>query len=273
MYATMLPQAYAVLTFTYRSAGTGFSLFSGAFLGDLLSGLREGFGAGLLLVVPFLRFMGYGFLVLVRRQWLVAFGLALPLALSGALLLARGLSASPRFFLLGLPLADLAVVMGVDAMIRGRVAATDLATMGRRERLVVLAIGILTVASLGALPRYYATPKQSYRAALGFLAAHRAPGDLIVLIESAEDGTRFYAERAGLREGQDFVAVRTVSELENIVRARGAGHSVLVTTFLRALVLGNPDLFHRIEKEWEPIRRFPAAVHDGTIAIWQARPR
>jgi hypothetical protein len=269
LYATMLPQAYVVINTVYRREASGFSATSGAFLSDLLTGLVEGFGAGWWLLLPFGALGAYGFFLLLRRQWLLGAGLALPPALTLAVLAARGLSASPRFFLLGLPLADLAVVLGIIGLV-GAVARRRWTAVAR-DRLAVGIVAVLALASLAALPRYYRTPKQAYRATLAYLAERRAPGDVIVLVHTAEQGFRFYASRAGLTEGEDFVVVRSVDALDEVVRAHGAGHALLVTTFRRALQTGEPALYARIEAGWSPGRRFPGTVHDGTIAVWEPR--
>lgn len=272
LYATMLPQAYVVLSAMYQKAESGFPILSGGFLADFVSGLLEGFGATLLLLVPFLLIAAYGFLVLLKREWLVGAALALPILLTVGVLAGRGLTASPRFFLLGLPLADLAVVLGVGGVIRVGLARIPHTRLGHGEWLAAGAVAILAMASLAALPRYYATPKQSYRAAVEYVAAHRAPGDVVVLIHTVEHGFRFYAARAGLQEGRDYVALRSVAVLDRIVREHGAGHTLLVTTFRRALLMEFPELDARVEAGWAPAMEFPAAIHDGEITIWTARP-
>jgi hypothetical protein len=269
LYATMMPQAYVVITSTYRGETSGFSPMSGAFLMDLVTGLAEGFQAGWWLIAPAAALALYGFARLMRRQWMLGAALALPPVLTLAVLVARSLSASPRFFLLGLPLADLAVVLGVAGLARLVIArrwgprAADWAGAA--------IVTVLAVASLAALPSYYRTPKQDYRAALAYLEGQRAPGDVIVFIHNAEQGFRFYATRGGLREGRDFVVVRTVEALDGVVRTHGVQRMRLVTTFQRTLRLGVPALYARIESEWTLGRRFPGTVHDGTIAVWEPR--
>jgi len=271
LYASILPQAFVVIGTVYRNAGSGFKLASGEFITDLLAGLREGLGAGVFVLPLLALLLGYGFLVLLRRSPFLGLGLASPLVLIAGLLGLRGLSVSPRFFLLGVPLAIVAVVLALSELARIVAAKLPLPRPRLAGTFFGLALAVLAVSSLAALPRYYATPKQPYRAALAELIERRDSGDIIVLIQTAEHGFRFYATRAGLEEGRDFVVVRSLSALEEVVRSRGAEHTILVTTFRRVLRLGAPDLHQRIEADWVPARRFPAAIHDGTIAIWEAR--
>jgi hypothetical protein len=269
VYATMLPQAYVVITNIYGRGTSGFSPTSGALFRDLLTGLSEGFGAGWWLIGPAALLAGYGFFRLMRIQWVLGAALALPPVLTLAVLIARHLSTSPRFFLIGLPLADLTLVLGVAGVAR--------LALGRRwgehaaARVATVMVALLVVASLVALPSYYRTPKQAYRATLAYLGAERAPDDVIAFVHTAEQGFRFYAARAGLREGRDFVVVRSVEALDAAVETYGAEHLRLVTTFRRALRLGEPALYDRVEAGWAPGRRFPGTVHDGTIAVWEPR--
>ena len=194
----------------------------------------------------------------------------MPLALLVGLVALRSLAASPRFFLLGLPLADLAAVLGVFAVVEYALRRGD----RLRSPAVASAIAggiilLVALASVMSLPAYYRTPKQSYRATLDYMRAENRPGELIVLVQNAEQGFRFYSERAHLIEGRDFVALRTLAALEKV---RAAGRSlVLVTTLERSLVLEQPDLYSRIVEGWAPVRRFPATIHGGEIRVWRAR--
>jgi mannosyltransferase len=272
LWATMLPQAYAFIRTEYASAASGFSITSGEFLGDVLTGLREGFGGALFLLLPAGLLGWYGFVVLLRRQWIIGTALALPLVLTAAVLAVRHLSASPRFFLLGLPLAAFAVVLGLNEFARVSVTRIARAGPGVAPRLAGAAIGILAMASLAALPRYYSVPKQPYRAAVAYARQHRTPGDVIVLVYTSEPGFRYYAAGTGLQEGRDFVAVQSVAALNEVVRANGAGHLMMITTFQRALLLELPQLYARLQAGWAPAKEFPATVHDGAITVWLPRP-
>jgi uncharacterized membrane protein len=269
LYATMIPQAMVTLEQTYSGESAGFSVASAAFLRDLFQGLAEGFGAGWWLLIPFAALGLYGFWQLVRRQWLLAAAFALPLALTVVLLAARGLAASPRFFLLGLPLADIAVVLALTGAARAVLAGRF--GLPAAQRVAAGVVAVLAVASAAALPAYYRTPKQDYRSTVAYALAQRRAGQFIIAIENAEHGFRFYAARAGLREGEDFVAVRTVDSLDAVVRTRGADRTILVTTFRRALSLLRPDLYARIESGWAPAQWFQGTVHDGMLVVWEAK--
>lgn len=272
LWATMLPQAYATILATYSTAGSGFSIMSGEFLADLLTGLREGFGAAFFLLLPAGLLGCYGFMVLVRRQWILGAALALPLALTVAAVVAGSLTASPRFFLLGLPLAAFAVVLGLGEIARVVVARASPSRPALAPRLAGVAIGVLALASLAALPRYYSVPKQPYRAAVAYALHQRPPHEMIVLVYPVEHGFRYYAAGTGLQEGRDFVVVRSEAALDEAVRANGAGHLMMITTFPRTLRLDKPELHARLQAGWAPVKEFPATIHDGSITIWLPRP-
>ena len=270
LYAAMAVQAVGTLRTTYTSAGAGMPVTSQAFRADFVRGLVEGFGPLLVIAAPFaIAVVGYGFLVLLRRKWTLALSLVAPLLLVLSLVLMKNLSASPRFFLLGLPTAFISLVLGIFGVTNRVVHWVGWGARSRRSVAVagaVVSVGAL--ASIATLRSYYATPKQSYRAAVSYLKETRRPGDLVVLIQNAEEGFRFYGTRAGLVEGKDFVALRTPDSLETI-RALGRP-LVLVTTLERSLV-DAPELQRRMEVGWKPVRTFPATIHDGEIRVWQPR--
>ena len=97
------------------------------------------------------------------------------------------------------------------------------------------------------------------------------PGAIIVLVYPVEHGFQYYAVGTGLQVGRDFVVVRSEEALDEAVRANGAGHLMLVTTFPRALRLDKPELHARVQAGWTPVKEFPATIHDGSITVWLPR--
>jgi hypothetical protein len=270
LYATMMPQAYVVLNQTYATPASGFQMISSAFLTDFFKGLGEGFGAGLWLgVVPFLGVAAYGSFIVFRRNWALAAGLALPLVLLAGLVIMGNLTASPRFFLLGLPLAILSAVLAVFGLVE---RAPRLVSQPRPVVAAGIAGGVtlvLALASVASLPRYYRMPKQPYRATLAYLQATRRANDLFVFVHNAEKGFRFYGERASLAEGRDFLAARSLAAFDSALTS--GKNVVVVTTLERSLALQQPDLHRRIVTGWLRVRRFPATIHDGGTTVWRPR--
>lgn len=270
LYLPVSLQAYAVLDQVYRKPAAGMPITSHAFAADFAKGLMEGLGSGLLMAaISAAAIAAFGTIVLIRKKWTLAGALVVPLGLLAMLVAFFGLAASPRFFLLGLPLAILAVVLGVSTL------ATR--AFNRRNRspspamaaaLTAGTITLMAIASAASLPAYYQTPKQSYRAALEYMRTQNQPGDLIVLVQNAEQGFRFYGAQLKLQEGRDFVATRTLNDFV-AVRARGR-NLVIVTTLERGLRLEEPALLAQIEQGWRPVKVLPATIHEGEIRIWRA---
>lgn len=272
LYATALPEVYVFARSIYSDPATGFSLFSGDLVRELVRGVSAGFGSGVLVFValPFVAVAAAGFGILFRRQWALALALTLPEILTAVVLVATGLTLSPRFFLLALPLGILSTVHGVVGL--GEVAAR---AIGKRSasfaRTATALVIVLVIASLASLKRYYAVPKQPYRASIQYVEAMRKPGEIVIVVHLAEVGYRYYGRRFALREGKDYFFVRSVPAFDAALSTRHASGSWLVTTFPRALHILHPDLEARIANGWTRARVFPATVGDGNITIWKQR--
>lgn len=269
LYAIALPEVYVVITNVYRTQSTGFVFFSAEFAREVARGITDGFGTGALVAaVPFLLVAGAGFIALVRRSWLLAFALMLPGALTATFLLARGLTFSPRFFLLWLPLAVITAVVAIDAAsdVMTRVSRTPLRATTR----VTGAVAVLALLSAASLKRYYAIPKQPYRAALAYVEQQRRPEDLVLLVYLAELGSQYYVERMQLPLSQ-YRPVRTVPALDSLLANRGPAHTWLVVTFERALRMDLPELDARLRAGWVEQTKFAGTVGDGGVGVWAER--
>lgn len=274
LYASALPEVIVVINSVYAGKATGFAPFSLEFLREIVRGVSAGFGPGLLVAaVPFLAVAAAGYYSLLRRNWPLALALALPGVLTALFLAVRGLTFSPRFFLLWLPLAMMAAAQGVwlTAERAARALAVARAASGKGGSMGtafgVSALLLLAAVSLIALPRYYATPKQAYRAALRHVESLRRPGDRIAVIHTAEKGVRYYLARLKIDEGA-YRFVRTVPAFDSLRAESSGGRLVIVTTFRRALRLNIPELNDAIERGWTPDRVFRGTVGDGSVAVW-----
>jgi hypothetical protein len=267
LYAAALPDVYVVSQLTYGVREAGYSPLSAEFARELVRGVSVGFGSGAAVAAAlFLALAAWGLLVLFRRRWTLVAALVLPAALMAVFMIVKGLAFSPRFLILGLPVAWLGAAQGLEE------AARSLARALRREPwarpAMAAAAAVLAALSLASLGRYYRVPKQSYRAALTWLEEQRRPGDLVVLVHNAERGFKWYGRRFGIREGSDYVYLRSLDSLEAVVASRPSDRALIVTTFRRPLMRQYPELYSRIEQGWTPNRVFPATISDGQIAVW-----
>lgn len=274
LYATALPEVMVVISTTYANKATGFAPFSIEFVREISRGIGAGFGPGIVVAaVPFLAIAGAGYLSLLRRNWTLGLALTLPGVLTVVFLLVRGLTFSPRFFLLWLPLAMLAAAQGVwltATLIsrRGGPAGRTSAKVARQGDLVGAgALTVLVVVSLLALPRYYRTPKQAYRAALRHVESIRRPGDRVVVMHTAEKGVRYYLPRIGV-DPAAYLFVRTLPAFDSLSAEGQAGRILVMTTFRRVLRMNIPELNSKLEQGWKQERVFPGTVGDGSIAVW-----
>jgi mannosyltransferase len=271
LYATSLPEAYVVISSLYSVHGTTYAAFSLDFIRDVIQGLSAGM-VGTDVVFFFLVLGAAGYASLFTANWPLAATLALTLVLAGGLLAARGLTFSPRFFLIGLPLAFLSTMSAAEVVVA---LARRKFRLGQRSggwMIVALAICVSAVFA-ASLPRYYRTPKQPYRAAVAYLERSLRPGDAAVVIYVAESGFRYYVERERVRDPNAYHYVRTTAALDSIMTEKQGGRILLATTLPGILRQYLPDLFRRISECCEVVRVFPGTLGDGDITIWEQRRR
>lgn len=273
LYALILPRAYVMAQTVYATTpAAGFSLFSLEFIKELIRGIFAGFGTGVILgVLPFLAIAGTGFSIVFRRQWALVVALAMPLLLTITWITINHLIVSPRFFLLALPLAFISAVQGIESFAQFIVRILGKSEDRFSPNFAALLVLVGCTISLVPLRHYYSVPKQAYRASIQYLEAERKPDEIVIVIHLAELGYRYYGQRFGLKEGEDYFFVRSVQALDAVLSAQSTKRSFLVTTFPRALRLSYPDLDARIAKNWQVLRTFPATIGDGEISVWKQR--
>jgi mannosyltransferase len=271
LYALIVPQALAVANTKYTEPSTGFQPFSLEFLQEMIRGVSAGFGTGLLLgAIPFLVLVGAGFVVILRRHWVLAAALVLPEVVTTLVLFAEGLTFSPRFFLLALPLAELCAVQGLWSLAAAvtRRAADAPRLTARVATALVLAV--CTVSAL-SLRSYYSVPKQDYRGAIHYLESERREGDVVVVHGIAEKGVRYYAARLGVPADAGYTYLRSDAALAAVVASHPGARVFLVSTFSRDFRLNHPELYGQLGSAWLQQRNFPGTVGDGAITIWVRR--
>ncbi|WP_411279294.1 glycosyltransferase family 39 protein, partial [Gemmatimonas sp.] len=227
LYAVALPDAYLYITSAYTLGQTGSSATSNDLVKVVARGVVEGFGPGLALAaVPFLGLATAGFVVLWRRQWAITALLSLPGVLTALLLVSRGMTFSPRFFLLWLPLAVLTAVVTVDAT----AARLPFALPARRQAVSLTLIGVLATLSALSLVRYYAVPKQPYSATLQYLERGRGDDDLVLAIRPTWLGVHYYGTKLQLSVDRNYVEIGEVATFDSAMTAHGTRRVRLITT-------------------------------------------
>jgi hypothetical protein len=256
---------YAVITHLYVKPSTGFAPFSMEFLREIIRGVTAGFGGILPVLVMFIvGIIGIG--ILFRASWLLTAALGLPPLLTSVFLIVGGLSFSPRFFLILIPLGILAIMAAAEAPIASLFRSSSLAGNSHPRRAAVVG-ALVAFASLMSLPRYYATPKQPYRATLAYLETVRQPSEKVVFVYAAEMGFRYYVAKVGVRSPEDYVYTHTREGFDSLV-APERGPVMVVTTLRRVLRAELPVVAARLEQEWRPVRNFAGTIGDGDITVW-----
>jgi hypothetical protein len=266
IYAAPLPEMYAVISHLYVREATGFAPFSMEFISEIARGLAAGFGGivpAIVLVV--IGLAGIAFLF-VRNPY-VASALALPPVLTAVFLLARGLSFSPRFFLLLIPLAALTLMTIAEMSWVWPPSSRSIKSIGHPRRAGIVGL-CLAFASLFTLPAYYRVPKQPYRAAIQYIERVRTPGEPVIVVYAASTGIKYYTRRLGIPGARPYQYARKLADFDSLTRA---GNTLVVTTFPRTIRADLPEVFRELSNDWRPEKVFPATIGGGEITVWSKR--
>ena len=268
MYAIALPEAYAFITRAYTHAVTGFDPVSTELRQDVVRGVTDGFGPRLwIAAVPFLSLAAFGLLVLWRRSWAVTTMLLMPGVLTAVLLASRGMTFSPRFFLLWLPLAVITAVSAIDA-----VAHRFRAWQPERQRLFTTSVvALLAIVSVASLKRYYTVPKQPYKQALRYVEQLRGPNDVVFLFHPTQVGMVYYGKKLNVPLEGNYIPVRWPGQLDSALKANAGKNVIAISTLERGMSTAPKSLIGRLRSGWQRDTMLAATIGNGEISIWSRR--
>lgn len=270
VYAVALPDAYLYITSAYTLGQTGASATSNDLARVFVRGVLEGFGPGVVAAaIPFLALATAGFVLLWRRQWAMTALLLLPGVLTALLLAWRGMTFSPRFFLLWLPLAVLTAVVTIDAITARRWRAAP----ARRALALSSIVTAVAVLSALSLVRYYRVPKQPFTATLQYVERVRGADDLVLAIQPSWLGVHYYGEKLHLPLARNYVQIREAATLDSAMAARGARPVRLITTLEHVIEQSRPELMAKVYAGWQRDTTFAATIGGGAISVWSERAR
>jgi hypothetical protein len=231
--------------------------------------LQKGLGGKPGLAIPVLLsgglVLGCGLWSYLRQDLVSLLLLVLPIAITfGGALAGRG-TMYPRFFFYLLGFGLLVVARGIAVLSREVTGRLPLPALQRHPQFVAASLVLLlmafSVASLGANYRY---PKQDFAGALAFVEAHRVNGDPVV---TAGDPATFCYQRY---YNQPWIEVRDVEQLQAVL---GGGRPVwLVYTMPQYLDLGKPALAAQIRESFRVVREFPGTLNGGAVLVCCAEP-
>ncbi len=193
-----------------------------------------------------------------RREPVAAAVMVLPVPLTLATLLALSFHLWPRYFLVLIGFAALAIV-------RGAFACAERAARGRDRRVAArlgtALAGTVIAASALSLADNYRLPKQDYAGARDFVQSHRLPGEPVVTVGLATfPFVRYYAP--------EWHGVETLDELDGI---RARSRTWLVYSFPTYMDSAHPGIAERIRNDFVLLREFPGTLGGGTIYVCRSR--
>jgi uncharacterized membrane protein YedE/YeeE len=169
----------------------------------------------------------------------------------------------PRFFFFSMGFALMIVIHG--GMLLPIAAASWIDWLKERPRLVRLAgVGfcmVIIAASIGTVSRNYALPKQNFSAAKSYVESHMSPGDQRVAVGLA-----------GVVYGDYLKPFWPVAKTDTELLPLEANQRLwLVYTLAPEIKAFRPDLWQRIESDFEVVQVFPGTLSGGEVFVCRKR--
>jgi 4-amino-4-deoxy-L-arabinose transferase-like glycosyltransferase len=206
--------------------------------------------------------MAAGFLSIWTRDWRAAALLSAPGLLGGGTMLALGHNLWPRFFFFCMSFVLIVALRGMTALpqwILGALKRPEAELWARRLG-TTAAIAVIAL-SASTVPRSY-LPKQDFSGAKAWIEASLQPDDVVVAVGLAGDAySRYYAPA--------WPHVQNVSDLTSIEQAHSSVW--LVYTLPVHLEAWLPDVWERVESEYEVVRVFPGTLGGGDVVVTRRR--
>ena len=201
-----------------------------------------------------------GFLSIARRNPAHAALMALPTPITLAVLLLVNFNIWPRYFLVSLGFASIIAIRGIFAICAARAAPGWLRS--RPRELASAGCVALVALSSVALLQNYRFPKQDYPSARDFATERAAPGEPIFAAGLASYAySTYYAPDLGvLEDAAELDALRAESPVW------------LIYSFSVHLRSTMPEIWQRIERDFEVVRSFPGTLRDGAIHVLRSAP-
>ena len=179
----------------------------------------------------------------------------LPALLTGLLILGLGHNLWPRFFFFSAGFGALIAIRGVFTL-------TSLLRLPRPQLMATVASGIVVLGSAATLTRAW-LPKQDYLGAAQFVLEAQGSGDAVVVVDLTEYPYQAYLQKP-------WSAVENATALMEIERQHV--RTWVLYTFPIRLAAAHPDIWSRLQENYEMKAVFPGTVGGGAIVIMVNRP-
>lgn len=225
---------------------------------ETLSGVARGLPGGWVTLVLGSAVFALGVVSYLRQgPWILALFFS-GIAMTAAAVIAMGAHLWPRFFFFAAGFLVLIAVRGLCVLARSLARGP----LAGRAPLLETSFGLVACAAAGiGLPRAFA-PKQDYAGALAWLQRERAPSDAVVTVEM----TRMPYENLFATDWSEVDNLAQLMALED-THAR----TWLVYTMPTLIRAREPELWTRIERDYETLREFPGTVVGGAIVVARKR--
>jgi len=193
----------------------------------------------------------------MRRDVVLTTLMLLPVPVTLAALIATSFHVWPRYFFVAAGFALLIFARGL--MVTARAIGQRL--RAPRAAPAVAAIGALAALAM-MLPKNYALPKQDYAGARDWVMTSSGPGDAVLTV-----GMASYCYQNLFAPG--WTPIDSLEDLD--VARQGHDRVWLVYSFPTVLQTSHPQLYERLDAEFERVAEFPGTLADGTIFVCRSR--
>jgi hypothetical protein len=251
LYALVLPQ-FPETFLGHTAAGPVTQAWkSPAWLvAEAARGLSRGIPGGWLSIGLAMGCVAAGILVYARRSRLALAMMILPIIISGAAIFALNHNLWPRFFFFAAGFVVLIVMAGGFAICK-------LVLKGRAPTVAVTGALVVIAASAFTVPGAW-RPKQDYEGAARFIERSRSASDAVVTVDLTD-----YPYAAYL--GKQWTSVSGPDSLASVERMHA--RTWLLYTFPLRLAAVQPELWARLQSQYDTAAVFPGTVGGGAIVV------
>jgi mannosyltransferase len=204
-----------------------------------------------------------GFFRIAREQPFHAALIAVPPVLTLCVLIAIGFNIWPRYFLISLAFAAIVGIRGIFASTAALARVGGIAKFLHAPDTAAQTVALSVIAlSAATLLQNYRFPKQDYSGARDFILESRNSNDTVVASGLASYAYRNYYE-------PDWPELSTLDQLEEL---SGSHERVwVVYSFSTHLRATRPNLFSRLERDFETVKSFKGSLGDGDVHVLRTR--
>ncbi len=209
-------------------------------------------------------FIAIGIWRLCRTAPIIAATYLVQIPLTFLVLIALSMRIWPRYFFIDIGFLFVTMVVGafVVADVFWRGAGLEQRTGKSAMPLKIVGSAFMMLASLPLLARNFDAPKQDFEGALGFVEGNMASGETIGVVGLS---AAYYDGYRNL----GWPVIETISDLDTQLAQNG--RLWIVTAFPAQFRAYYPEIAARLERDFEPSRRFRGTVSGGDLEVFVSK--